>query len=231
MTKHRLLRIYVLCAVCLTLKGSKSRPGTAACFWPITRRRQSPKAPRFHTRTHLDQRSLTTVMAIEPYEVHVPDTELTKLKEKLSSIKLPSELEGSDWDMGTPLADVRRLALFWRDEFDWRKNESDINKMPQFKSVIQCEGFEPLDIHFVHQRSTVSGAIPLLFCHGWPGSFLEVQKLLPLLTASESGDAPVFHVVAPSLPNFGFSSRTGKRGFGLEQYAETCHRAHAPAWL
>lgn len=163
-------------------------------------------------------------MSIEPYKVHVSDTDLAKLKEKLLKMELPDELEGAEWDMGTPLADVRRLASVWRDEFDWRKSEYEINEIPQFRTTIQCKGFEPLDIHFVHQKSRVSRAIPILFCHGWPGSFLEVKKLLPLLTTSEPEKMPSFHVVAPSLPNFGFSSRTTKRGFGLEQYAETCHK-------
>lgn len=74
----------------------------------------------------------------------------------------------------------------------------------------------------VHQISPVKNAIPLLFCHGWPGSFLEVKKLLPLLKGGDS--LPAFHVVAPSLPNFGFSSGVNKKGFGLDQYAETLHK-------
>lgn len=74
----------------------------------------------------------------------------------------------------------------------------------------------------MHQVSPVKGAIPLLFSHGWPGSFIEVKKLLPLL---EGGDGrPAFHIVAPSLPNFGFSSGVNTKGFGLKQYAETFHK-------
>lgn len=56
-----------------------------------------------------------------------------------------------------------------------------------------------------------------------PGSFLEVSKLLPLLT-SPQGNGPSFHVVAPSLPNFGFSSGVASKGFGLGQYAEAMHK-------
>lgn len=56
-----------------------------------------------------------------------------------------------------------------------------------------------------------------------PGSFLEVVKLLPLLAGGGDG-APAFHVVAPSLPNFGFSDGVKKRGFALPQYAETCNK-------
>lgn len=56
-----------------------------------------------------------------------------------------------------------------------------------------------------------------------PGNFTEVSKVLPLL-ADTKDDAPAFHVVAPSLPNFGFSQGVKKRGFGLKQYAQVCHK-------
>jgi pimeloyl-ACP methyl ester carboxylesterase len=73
---------------------------------------------------------------------------------------------------------------------------------------ISVDGFDPVDMHFLHQKSDISGAIPLLFVHGWPGSFLEVTKMLPLL---KGGDGkPAFHVVAPSLPNYVFSGRVTK---------------------
>jgi hypothetical protein len=52
-----------------------------------------------------------------------------------------------------------------------------------------------------------------------PGHFLEVEKILPLLTSS-SAEYPSFHVVAPSLPGFGFSEYPTKAGFGLNEYAE-----------
>jgi len=51
-----------------------------------------------------------------------------------------------------------------------------------------------------------------------------VAKILPQLTKGGGGSAPAFHVVAPSLPNFGFSEGTRKKGFGLKQYAEVCHK-------
>ncbi|MCJ1381236.1 hypothetical protein MMC17_004345 [Xylographa soralifera] len=164
-------------------------------------------------------------MDISIFKVSVADSALDKLRSRLSSASFPNELENARWDMGAPLADVQRLLRYWKDGFDWRQSERDINTMPQFQTSIEINGFETLDIHFVHQQSIVPGAIPLLFCHGWPGSFLEVKKLLPLLTAGNHGlENVAFHVVAPSLPNFGFSAGVKKRGFGLRQYAETCHK-------
>ncbi len=99
-----------------------------------------------------------------------------------------------------------------------------VSRQHQYSSLTfqRFDGFEPLNIHFMHQQSDVEGTIPLLFCHGWPESFLEVTKILPLLTKGGM-EHPVFHVIAPSLPNYGFSSGTKRKGFGLKQYAETCH--------
>ncbi|KAL8786926.1 MAG: hypothetical protein Q9195_008005 [Heterodermia aff. obscurata] len=160
---------------------------------------------------------------MEPYTISVPDEKLTSLAQKLSSTTFPDELDDAGWDYGAPLADVKRLVKHWQENYDWRKQEAEINKLPNYRTKIQVDGFETLDIHFVYQKSDIEGAIPLLFVHGWPGSFLEVTKILPQLTQGGT-DVPAFHVVAPSLPNFGFSSGTKKKGFKLPQYAETCHK-------
>ncbi|TEB24607.1 hypothetical protein FA13DRAFT_1714606 [Coprinellus micaceus] len=92
-------------------------------------------------------------------------------------------------------------------------------QLPQFTRKIEVEGHGVLDIHYVHKRSEVDKAIPSLFVHGWPGSFIEVGKILPKLVDG-SGDHPSFHVVALSLPGFGFSSAPTKKGFGVPQYSE-----------
>ncbi len=85
-----------------------------------------------------------------------------------------------------------------------------MNSLPQYETQVTVDGFGPIDMHFVHQQSHVEGAVPLLFVHGWPGSWLEVSKILPML---KGGDGkPAFHVVAPSLPNYGFSSGVYKVG-------------------
>lgn len=100
---------------------------------------------------------------------------------------------------------------YWQNGYDWRSEEEKINQLPQFTVDIPVEGFETLKIHFVHKQSPCKNAIPLLFTHGWPGSFVEVTKVLPeLLKGGE--DHPAFHVVAPSLANFGFSQGTKKVG-------------------
>ncbi|KAK4546147.1 hypothetical protein LTR36_002284 [Oleoguttula mirabilis] len=161
---------------------------------------------------------------VEPYRLAVSDKAIDDLKGKLALSTLPDELEDAGWDMGTPLSDMQRLVQYWKNDFDWRASESMLNSMPNYQTDIDIEGFGTLEIHLVHQRSPVARAIPLLFSHGWPGSFLEVKKLLPLLTEPDNDGGVAFHVVAPSLPNFGFSQGVQQRGFGLRQYAETCHK-------
>ncbi|KZZ93279.1 Epoxide hydrolase [Moelleriella libera RCEF 2490] len=162
--------------------------------------------------------------SITPYKIDVPDAAIKSLKEKLAVSQVPSEVDFSnDWAYGSPRNDVLRLAKYWQDGFDWRAQEAALNaSMPQFQTTVEVESFGELKIHFVHKESVRAGSIPLLFCHGWPGHFLEVAKILPLLTENTKG--PSFHVVAPSLPNFGFSDGVKQRGFSIPQYAQVCHK-------
>lgn len=160
--------------------------------------------------------------ALTPYTISVPDNAIRLLKDKLALNSFPDELSDAAWDLGAPLADIKRLAAYWADGFDWRSVEAKLNELPQYKTNVEVDNFGDIGLHFVYQKSETKGAIPLLFVHGWPGSYLEVKKLLPLLKGSS--DAPAFDIVAPSLPNFGWSDGVGKKGFGLAQYAESCHK-------
>ncbi|KAK3068990.1 hypothetical protein LTR53_013012, partial [Teratosphaeriaceae sp. CCFEE 6253] len=152
------------------------------------------------------------------YTIAIPDEKIATLKQKLSQVTLPDELEGASHAYGAPLAEVRRLAKYWETSYDWRSHEARLNALPNFHTPITVDGFPALDIHYLHQTSDAPDAIPLLFCHGWPGSYVEVVKLLASLKHSSNGVA--FHVVAPSLPNFGWSEGVKQRGFGLKQYAD-----------
>ncbi|PPR02084.1 hypothetical protein CVT24_011218 [Panaeolus cyanescens] len=161
-----------------------------------------------------------------PYAISIPDSAINALQQKLALATFPDELKGATWDYGVPLADVKRLVTRWKGGYDWRAAEKQLNEeLPQFKRTISVDGHGDLGIHYVHKKSSVKNAIPLLFVHGWPGSFIEIRKILPLLiTASPDGSFPSFHVVAPSLPGFGFSDAPTRTGFGAEQYAEACHK-------
>ncbi|KAF9555263.1 alpha/beta-hydrolase [Agrocybe pediades] len=163
-------------------------------------------------------------MSETPFKISVSDERLYELKQKLALTVFPDELEDSGWDYGLPLSVKRRLVERWRDGYDWRKHEVALNdELPQFTRDIDVEGHGTLDVHYVHKESDVVDAIPLLFVHGWPGSFIEVRKILPLLIQG-SPDHPAFHVVAISLPGYGFSEGPRKKGFEVTQYAEVCHK-------
>lgn len=104
--------------------------------------------------------------SIKPYTISVPDSKLQRLARKLEVSELPDELGQAGWDYGAPLTDIKRLTAYWKEKYDWRKQEAKINELPNYHTDIQVDGFESLDIHFVHQKSDVEGAIPLLFSHG-----------------------------------------------------------------
>ncbi|TVY42125.1 putative epoxide hydrolase [Lachnellula occidentalis] len=173
---------------------------------------------------------------ITPFKISVPDSALISVKAKLAATTFPEEVDFSeDWKYGTILSDMKRLIKYWRDDFDWRAQEKKLNdSLPQFTTKVEVDGFGELEMHFVHKKSAKADSIPLLFCHGWPGSFVEVSKILPLLV--ENPDGPTFHVVAPSLPNFGFSqgvkkpvTQGGDWGFSITRLVSANYPTHCLA--
>ncbi|KAF2449964.1 alpha/beta-hydrolase [Karstenula rhodostoma CBS 690.94] len=159
-----------------------------------------------------------------PFKIAIPDEKLRRLKKKLLFTDLPDEVTSTKdpWARGVPLSDIKRLTAYWAETFDWRKAETKLNELPQFVTTINVDDFGQYDVHYVHKKSESVQGIPLLFLHGWPGGFFEVSKLLPYLHGGESEAA--FHVVAPSLVDFGFSSESKKDGFAIDQHAEVCHK-------
>ena len=156
--------------------------------------------------------------AIRPFTIDVPDAVLGDLRERLARTRLPDQLEDVGWDYGAELGYVTELITYWRDEFDWRAAERRLNELDHYKTVI-----DGLDIHFIHQRSPVEDALPLIITHGWPGSVAEFLSVIGPLTdpAAHGGDpADAFHVVAPSMPGYGFSDKPQEPGFGPEQIAD-----------
>ena len=156
--------------------------------------------------------------AVRPFEIAVPDEVLEDLHARLERTRLPDQLDGADWDYGTELGYLTELITYWRNEFDWREQERRLNQFDQFKTRI-----DDLDIHFIHQRSPEADAIPVIITHGWPGSIAEFTKIIGPLTdpVAHGGNAEdAFHVVAPSIPGYGFSDKPREPGFGPEQIAE-----------
>lgn len=102
-----------------------------------------------------------------PFKINISDSQISFLKEKLNLVRFPDELEDAKWDYGVPLEDMKRLVEYWKNGFDWKKQERLINEgLSQFTVDIPVDGHGTLNIHFVHQKSDEVQAIPLLFVHG-----------------------------------------------------------------
>ncbi|KAG5817577.1 hypothetical protein H9Q74_010510 [Fusarium xylarioides] len=160
------------------------------------------------------------MLTIEPFQINIPDSKLERLKQKLALADFPTD-DSQSWERGAPVGDVKRLTKIWQTTFDWRAVEYSLNKLPHYIASLEIGNFGALDVHFIHKRSARVDAIPLLFLHGWPGSFIEVTRILDPLIHENSG--PSFHVIAPSLIDFGFSSAS-KPGFKVEDHAEIYDR-------
>jgi pimeloyl-ACP methyl ester carboxylesterase len=131
------------------------------------------------------------------------------------------------WMLGAPKSVLEPLLDHWIETYDWRAEEDGFNStLPQFRTLISLapgrDGVEkkPIRTHFVHKRSTHIKAVPLLFCHSWPGSFVEVQRVIDALAAPKGDGEMAFHVVCPSIPGFGFSDASEDPEFGVHGAAE-----------
>ena len=109
------------------------------------------------------------------FTIAIPDEQLSILQKKLALTTLPDEPEDAAWDYGAPLADIRCLVSRWKEGYDWRKYEAQLNaELPQFTRNIGVEGHGTLNIHYIHKRSEVVNAIPLLFVHGCKSNIIEI---------------------------------------------------------
>lgn len=118
--------------------------------------------------THIPNIMVTST----PFQINVSESSIKSLNDKLSLATFPDELTDANWELGAPLSHVQRLSEYWRNGFDWRAQEAKLNQLPQFTTKIAAERFGELDVHFVHQKSKVDGAIPLLFVHGCEFGFI-----------------------------------------------------------
>lgn len=156
-------------------------------------------------------------MTIVPFRIAVPDAALADLAARLDRVRWPVPINTSSWDAGTSSAFLQRLVDRWRSGFDWRVQEAAMNGLPQFMARI-----DGTEIHFVHQRGIGPAPMPLVLTHGWPGSFVEMERIIQLLTdpAAHGGDVgDAFHVVVPSLPGYGFSPAERRVGLDSEGIA------------
>jgi pimeloyl-ACP methyl ester carboxylesterase len=156
-------------------------------------------------------------MSISPFTIAVSQAALDDLKERLARTRWPSEVAGAGWARGVPVDYLKELADYWANTYDWRAAEAELNQYPQFTTEI-----DGANLHFLHVRSPEPEALPLILTHGWPGSIVEFLDVIGPLTdpCVHGGDpADAFHLVIPSIPNFGFSGPTREGGWTVERIA------------
>ncbi|KAM5510166.1 epoxide hydrolase [Fusarium oxysporum f. sp. phaseoli] len=158
-----------------------------------------------------------------PFSVRFSQDLIRLTRQKLDLARFPfeqSDFGPEDWLQGAKVAEVNRLAQYWRDKYDWAKQEKFLNDtFNHYLVKLQVPGYGPLVLHFTHAKSSSPNATPLLFSHGWPGSFVEASKVVIPLSRPEKSTDPSFNVVAPSIPGFGLSPAPTKSGVGPEVVA------------
>ncbi len=144
----------------------------------------------------------------QPFRLHIPDAALLDLRERLARTRWPDEAPLPPWSTGTSLSYLKALCAYWQSGFDWRAQEARLNALPQFTATVQG-----IHVHFLEVKGKRPDALPLLLCHGWPGSVLEFLHLIPLLQDD-------FTLVIPSLPGFPLSFTPGQRRLSIPDMAD-----------
>lgn len=161
-----------------------------------------------------------------PFKIAVPDDTLDWINSRVTTSRITvgfPNYPADAWDLGLPHSILAAIVEYWKTKYNWREIEARINaSLTQFTVPISHAG-EDLTLHFVHHRSSSPTAIPLLFAHGWCGSFLEVGPIIESLTNPLDGEQ-AFHVVAPSIPGFAFSSPPLAPGYSWGKMAEVYHK-------
>ena len=154
----------------------------------------------------------------QPFTIQIPDAVLADLRARLERVRWPDEAPDSEWRYGTSVAYMQELVAYWRDTYDWRAREAELNSLRQF--TVPVAG---IDLHFIHEPGVGPAPFPLLLSHGWPGSIVEFRRLIPMLTdpvrfGADPADA--FTVVAPSLPGYAFSFKPNQPRLGVAEIAD-----------
>jgi pimeloyl-ACP methyl ester carboxylesterase len=149
--------------------------------------------------------------AIRSFSVDVPEEDLDDLRRRIAATRLPEKETVADQSQGVQLATMQALVRYWGTGYDLRRFESRLNALPQFMTEI-----DGLDIHFIHVKSGHDNALPLIITHGWPGSVIEMLKVVGPLTdpTAHGGSAEdAFDLVIPSIPGYGFSGKPSTTGW------------------
>jgi len=144
-------------------------------------------------------------MTAERFSIQIPEDVLIDLKYRLDHIRWPDQLENVAWERGTEKGYLQSLVSYWSEQYDWRAQETELNRLPQFRCTVNG-----VDVHFIHEHGRGPNPLPIILTHGWPDSFIRYKKMIPLLAnpARYGGDPnDAFDVIVPSIPGFGFSGK------------------------
>jgi len=151
-----------------------------------------------------------------PFKTETPESAILDLKRRLNRTRWPDEIEGAEWNMGTNKSYLKELCDYWANDYSWAKEEAKINSYPNY--LTEIDGYR---IHFMHIKGKGKKSLPLIMTHGWPGSFLEMMRVIPLLT--EDNDFS-FDLVVPSIVGFGYSGKPVNSGCNYQVVAELWHK-------
>lgn len=142
---------------------------------------------------------------IHPFRVDVADETLDWIRARVAAYPWHEMPDDGGWSYGTNLDYLKSFCRYWLDEFDWRKQETRLNRFPHYR--VDIDG---IDLHFIHEKGSGPAPMPLIISHGWPGSVVEFLDIVDPLAHPEKYGGSVedaFDLIAPSLPGFGFSGR------------------------
>ena len=184
---------------------------------PRDRRTAGPFGTRPALSTYTGELEPPTREPMQQFEIYVEEEILKDLRDRLARTRWPDPAPVGGWDHGTDGAYLRGLCEYWRDGYDWRAWEKQLNRFDHFKTDVDGYG-----LHFIHARSRHENATPLLMAHGWPGSVFEFHKVIEPLTdptAFGGQAADAFHVVCPSIPGYGWSDPPREPGCNVRKVA------------
>ena len=156
------------------------------------------------------------MVTISPFQIEAPQEALDDLQDRLRRTRWPKQVSGTGWSRGVDLDYMKDLVDYWINEYDWREQESRLNELPHFKADV-----DGLGVHFIHVAGKGPNPTPLFMMHGYPWSFILLQRILPLLTDPEAhgGNAQdSFTVIVPSIIGYGFSDYPQQEGFGFQHH-------------
>lgn len=149
-----------------------------------------------------------------PFKIDISQSIIDDLKNRIANTRWSYEIENSNWEFGTNKSYLKELCDYWKNEFDWKKQEAFLNTFNHFKTTVDDVG-----LHYIHHKGEGNTSIPLLLIHGWPDSFIRFLKIIPLLTKADDNGFS-FDVIVPSIPGHGFSDIPMKHGMNVKKVAK-----------